>query len=255
MGLCAFACRSFPRPHSNATPIIALLAVVGIIYGALMALVQTDIKKLVAYSSVSHLGFVMLGIFAFNSQGLDGAVLQMVNHGLSTGALFLLVGMIYDRRHTRMIGDFGGVAKVMPMFAAFFLVVSLSSIGLPGLNGFVGEFLVLLGAFQTIPTFAVIGALGVILAAVYMLWMYQRVMFGEVTHAVNKHLIDLTLREVVVLVPVVLVIVWIGTVSSALLEAPGSIHQGHRRTGVPVAQLGAPAPGGYAVRRVGQMRS
>ena len=140
--------------------IIALLAVIGIIYGALMALVQTDIKKLVAYSSVSHLGFVMLGIFAFNSQGLDGAVLQMVNHGLSTGALFLLVGMIYDRRHTRLISDFGGLAKVMPIFAGFFLVVSLSSIGLPGLNGFIGEFLVLLGAFQTLPTFAVIGGAG-----------------------------------------------------------------------------------------------
>ena len=173
----------------------------------------------------------MLGIFAFNSQGLDGAVLQMVNHGLSTGALFLLVGMIYDRRHTRLISDFGGLAKVMPMFAAFFLVVSLSSIGLPGLNGFIGEFLVLLGAFQTIPTFAIIGALGVILAAVYMLWMYQRVMFGEVTHEANMHLTDLNLREVVVLVPVVLVIVWIGSISSALLEAHGSIHQGHRRAG------------------------
>jgi NADH-quinone oxidoreductase subunit M len=183
-----------------------------------MALVQTDIKKLVAYSSVSHLGFVMLGIFAFNGQGLDGAVLQMVNHGLSTGALFLLVGMIYDRRHTRMIADFGGLAKVMPIFAAFFLVVSLSAIGLPGLNGFVGEFLVLLGAFQTMPTFAVIGAVGVVLAAVYMLWMYQRVMFGEVTHAENLRLKDLSPREILVLVPVVLVIVWIGVYPQPFLK-------------------------------------
>jgi NADH-quinone oxidoreductase subunit M len=209
-GFVRFCLPLFPEASIEATRIIALLAVVGIIYGALMALVQADMKKLVAYSSVSHLGFVVLGIFAFNSQGLDGAVLQMVNHGLSTGALFLLVGMIYDRRHTRLIADFGGVAKVMPMFAAFFLVVSLSSIGLPGLNGFIGEFLALLGAFQSLPAFAVIAALGVILAAVYMLWMYQRVMFGEVTHEENRHLRDLNLREVVVLVPIVLVIVWIG---------------------------------------------
>ncbi|MGH8067938.1 MAG: NADH-quinone oxidoreductase subunit M [Candidatus Entotheonellia bacterium] len=217
-GFMRFCLPLFPEASIEATHIIALLAVVGIIYGAMMALVQSDIKKLVAYSSVSHLGFVMLGIFAFNRQGLDGAVLQMVNHGLSTGALFLLVGMLYDRRHTRLIADFGGVTKVMPIFAAFFLVVSLSSIGLPGLNGFVGEFLVLLGAFQAMPTFAVIGAAGVILAAVYMLWMYQRVMFGEVTHEENRHLIDLTLREVVVLVPVVLMIVWIGMYPQPFLK-------------------------------------
>jgi NADH-quinone oxidoreductase subunit M len=209
-GFVRFCLPLFPEASIDSTGIIALLAVVGIIYGALMALVQVDIKKLVAYSSVSHLGFVVLGIFAFNSQGLDGAVLQMVNHGLSTGALFLLVGMLYDRRHTRLIADFGGITKVMPVFAALFLVVSLSSIGLPGLNGFVGEFLTLLGAFQALPTFAVIAALGVILAAVYMLWMYQRVMFGELTHEDNRHLRDLNLREVVVLVPIVLVIVWIG---------------------------------------------
>jgi NADH-quinone oxidoreductase subunit M len=217
-GFVRFCLPLFPEASVEATPLIALLAVVGITYGALMALVQTDIKKLVAYSSVSHLGFVMLGIFAMNSQGLDGAVIQMVNHGLSTGALFLLVGMLYDRCHTRLIADFGGVAKVMPIFAAFFLVVSLSSIGLPGLNGFVGEFLVLLGAFQAMPTFAVIGALGVILAAVYMLWMYQRVMFGEVTHEQNMQLKDLNLREVFVLVPVVLVIIWIGVYPQPFLK-------------------------------------
>lgn len=217
-GFVRFCLPLFPDASVEATSIIALLAVVGIIYGALMALVQTDIKKLVAYSSVSHLGFVMLGIFAFTRQGLDGAVIQMVNHGLSTGALFLLVGMIYDRRHTRLIDDFGGLAKVVPLFAAFFLVVVLSSIGLPGLNGFVGEFLVLLGAFRTLPTFAVIGALGVILAAVYMLWMYQRVMFGEVTHEENKHLLDLNIRELTVLVPVVLAIVWIGIYPQPFLK-------------------------------------
>jgi NADH-quinone oxidoreductase subunit M len=217
-GFVRFCLPLFPEASLNATPIVALLAALGIIYGALMALIQTDIKKLVAYSSVSHLGFVVLGIFAFNSQGLDGAVLQMLNHGLSTGALFLLVGMIYDRSHTRLIGDFGGLAKVMPMFAAFFLVVTLSSIGLPGLNGFIGEFLVLLGAFQTMPTLAAIAALGVILAAVYMLWMYQRVMFGEVTREANVHLQDLNRREVAVLVPVVLVILWIGIYPQPFLK-------------------------------------
>jgi NADH-quinone oxidoreductase subunit M len=217
-GLVRFCLPLFPEASLEASHIVALLAVVGIIYGALMALVQSDIKKLVAYSSVSHLGFVVLGIFTFTRQGLDGAVLQMVNHGLSTGALFLLVGMLYDRRHTRLIQDFGGLAKVMPVFAAVLLVVSLSSIGLPGLNGFVGEFLVLLGAFQAIPIFAVIGTLGVILAAVYMLWMYQRVMFGAVTHEANMHLKDLNPREIGICVPVLLLIVWIGVYPQPFLQ-------------------------------------
>jgi NADH-quinone oxidoreductase subunit M len=252
-GFVRFCLPLFPEASLDATPIIALLAVVGIIYGALMALVQTDIKKLVAYSSVSHLGFVMLGIFAFNSQGLDGAVLQMVNHGLSTGALFLLVGMIYDRRHTRLISDFGGMAKVMPAFAAFFLVVSLSSIGLPGLNGFVGEFLVLLGAFQTMPTFAIIGALGVILAAVYMLWMYQRVMFGEVTHEANTHLTDLTLREVVVLVPIVLVIVWIGLYPKPFVNRMEASTRAIVERVVTVAQIGATRTRTVRCPEMGQM--
>ena len=251
-GFVRFCLPLFPAASLEATPIIALLAVVGIIYGALMALVQTDIKKLVAYSSVSHLGFVMLGIFAFNSQGLDGAVLQMVNHGLSTGALFLLVGMLYDRRHTRLIADFGGLAKVMPMFAAFFLVVSLSSIGLPGLNGFVGEFLVLLGAFQTMPAFAIIGALGVILAAVYMLWMYQRVMFGEVTHEANKQLTDLTLREVIVLVPVVLAIVWIGMYPQPFLKRMEASTRAIVERVVTVAQWRAARTGTIHCAEVGQ---
>ncbi len=209
-GFVRFCLPLFPQASLGATEIIAVLSVIGIIYGALMALVQADIKKLVAYSSVSHLGFVMLGIFAFNQQGMDGAVLQMINHGLSTGALFLLVGMLYDRRHSRMITDFGGLAKVIPCFAAILMVVALASIGLPGLNGFVGEFLVLVGAFKAMPTFAVLGASGVILAAVYMLWMYQRAIFGEVTQEANKTLLDLSPRELAVLVPIVLVIVWIG---------------------------------------------
>jgi NADH-quinone oxidoreductase subunit M len=217
-GFVRFCLPLFPHASVDAAWIIALLAVIGIIYGALMALVQPDIKKLVAYSSVSHLGFVMLGIFSFNAQAIDGAVLQMVNHGLSTGALFLLVGMLYDRRHTRLIADFGGLAKVMPLYAACFLVVALSSLGLPGLNGFVGEFLVLVGTFQTMPIYAVLGAVGVILSAVYLLWMYQRTMFGEVSHEANNTLPDLGLREAVVLVPVLLVIVWIGIYPQPFLK-------------------------------------
>ncbi|MBI4629740.1 MAG: NADH-quinone oxidoreductase subunit M, partial [Candidatus Rokubacteria bacterium] len=182
----------------------------GIIYGALVAMAQTDVKKLVAYSSVSHLGFVMLGIFTLNQQGLVGGLIQMINHGLSTGALFLMVGMIYERRHTRLIEEFGGLWKTVPAFSALFLVVSLSSLGLPGLNGFVGEFLILVGAFQTSPWLAAVATTGVIFAAVYMLWMYQRVIFGEVTREENRRLPDLTPREWAVLVPVVVFIVWIG---------------------------------------------
>jgi NADH-quinone oxidoreductase subunit M len=200
----------FPEAVLTFAPWILGLSVIGIIYGALVAMVQPDIKKLVAYSSVSHLGFVMLGIFALNFQGLQGGLIQMVNHGLSTGALFLLVGMIYERRHTREISEFGGLTKVMPWFAVCFMITTLSSIGLPGLNGFVGEFLVILGAFETARVFAIIAAVGVILSAVYMLWMFQRVMFGEVTKEENRVLKDLSPREWAVLLPVLALIVWIG---------------------------------------------
>ncbi|MDX1618073.1 MAG: NADH-quinone oxidoreductase subunit M, partial [Balneolaceae bacterium] len=172
----------FPNAFMEFAPYMATLAVIGIIYGALVAMVQKDVKKLVAYSSVSHLGFVVLGLFAFNTIAIQGALIQMINHGLSTGALFLVVGMIYDRRHTRMIKDFGGIAKVIPVFATLFMISTLASIGLPGLNGFIGEFLILNGSFQSEVlsnnVFTILGATGVILAAVYMLWMYQRVMFG-----------------------------------------------------------------------------
>jgi len=213
-GLVRFCLPLFPHATVTFLPYVALLAVVGIIYGALVSMVQPDLKKLVAYSSVSHLGFVVLGIFAINPEAMQGSVIQMVSHGLSTGALFLLVGMIYDRRHTRLIKDYGGLARSMPVFAAFFMVVALSSAGLPGLNGFVGEFLILLGSFNSTylgtPAFAIAGALGVILAAVYLLWGYQRVFFGKVDHAENKALADLTPREWAVLVPVVVFIVWIG---------------------------------------------
>ncbi|MBI4736751.1 MAG: NADH-quinone oxidoreductase subunit M, partial [candidate division NC10 bacterium] len=209
-GFLRFALPLFPEATRYFTPLFSWLAIIGILYGALVSMVQPDLKKLVAYSSVSHLGFVMLGIFALTIQGVEGGILQMINHGLSTGALFLIVGMIYERRHTRMIEDFGGLARVIPVFTAFFLIVTLSSIGLPGLNGFVGEFLILVGTFRVNVLYAVLATSCVILAAVYMLWMFQRVMFGKVTHEANRRLTDLTAREVAVLVPVLLFIVWIG---------------------------------------------
>lgn len=202
-------------------PLVAILAVIGIVYGALVSMVQKDIKKLVAYSSVSHLGFVVLGIFAMNEEAIQGSLIQMVNHGLSTGALFLIVGMIYERRHTREITEFGGLCKVMPVLATFFMIISLSSIGLPGLNGFVGEFLILLGSFQSrflnTPTYAILAASGVVLSAVYILWMYQRVMFGSVTKAENQSLRDLSVREIAVLVPIAAFVFWIGIYPSSFL--------------------------------------
>src|SRR5439155_11952666 len=196
-------------------PLVFALAVIGIVYGAFVSTVQPDLKKLVAYSSVSHLGFVMLGLFTLNQQGVVGGVIQMINHGLSTGALFLMVGMIYERRHTRLIADFGGLWKVIPAFSAMFLVVTLSSVGLPGLNGFVGEFLVLVGAFQVSGVLAAVATTGIIFAAVYLLWMYQRVAFGEIAPEENRRLSDLTPREWAVLVPVVVLIVWIGVYPKA----------------------------------------
>jgi len=188
------------------------------VYGALVAMVQPDLKKLVAYSSVSHLGFCMLGLYAMNVQGFAGSLMQMLNHGVSTGALFLLVGVIYERRHTRAIADFGGLWKPLPVFASVFLVVMLSSIGLPGTNGFVGEFLVLLGAFRTNWAWAAWAASGVILSALYMLWMFQRVMFGPVTHAENEKLSDLSGRERLVFAPLLLLIVWMGVAPQPFLD-------------------------------------
>src|SRR5881296_2480806 len=214
-GFLRFCLPLFPDASLAFGPLVFTLAVIGVIYGAWVSTVQPDMKKLVAYSSVSHLGFVMLGIFTLNQQGLVGGLIQMVNHGLSTGALFLMVGMIYERRHSRLIADFGGLWQVIPAFSALFLVVTLSSLGLPGLNGFVGEFLILLGAFQRNPWMAALATTGIIFAAVYMLWMYQRVVFGEVTRDANRRLADLTTREWAVLVPVVALIVWIGVYPAA----------------------------------------
>ena len=223
-GFIRFCLPLFPDAAIELAPYFSVLAVIGIIYGALVAMVQTDVKKLVAYSSVSHLGFVVLGIFSMTEEGMQGAIIQMINHGLSTGALFMIVGMIYDRAHTRQISDFGGVAKVMPVFATFFMIVTLSSIGLPGLNGFVGEFLILVGSFSSMflqsYAFAVFAASGVIFAAVYMLWMYQRVMLGPVREGGVYHghkLTDLNAREILSLVPIVIFIVWIGVYPSTFL--------------------------------------
>jgi NADH-quinone oxidoreductase subunit M len=204
----------FPNAAIAFAPMFAVLGVIGIIYGALVAMVQKDVKKLVAYSSISHLGFVVLGMFAFNTTGAQGAIIQMVNHGLSTGALFIIVGMLYERRHSRMIADFGGIAKMMPVLTVMFMIATLASIGLPGLNGFVGEFLILVGSFNSEVLgsywYAVLAAVGVILAAGYMLWMFQRVMFGPITHEENKKLTDINAREIGLLIPIMIFIVWIG---------------------------------------------
>ncbi|MBW2444567.1 MAG: NADH-quinone oxidoreductase subunit M [Deltaproteobacteria bacterium] len=209
-GFVRFAMPLFPVAALQFVPVIFTLALIGIVYGSLVAMVQSDVKKLIAYSSVAHLGFVLLGTFALNLEGLEGAVLQMVNHGLSTGALFLLVGMIYERRHTREIADFGGLTRVMPVFAVAFGVVTMSSIGLPMLNGFVGEFLILIGTFLADPVTGAVAASGVVLAAAYMLWMYRRIFFGPVTHEENERLVDLGLREKMIVVALIVPIVWIG---------------------------------------------
>ncbi len=217
-GFLRFNIPLFPQASLQAAPWIALLAVIGIIYGAAVSYAQRDVKKLVAYSSVSHLGFVMLGLFALNAQGVEGAILQMVNHGLSTGALFLLVGMIYEQTHTRELSVYGGLWKIMPVFGAISLIVVLSSMGLPGLNGFVGEFTILLGAWGAGQTqvygtvlYAAFAALGVIMAAVYMLYMFQKMFLGPAGSITKEHTLrDLNWREIAILVPLLVFIFWIG---------------------------------------------
>ncbi|HEX6302860.1 MAG TPA: NADH-quinone oxidoreductase subunit M [Anaerolineales bacterium] len=213
-GFVRFNIPLFPQAAVQLAPWMALLAVIGILYGAAVSYPQPDVKKLVAYSSVSHLGFVVLGLFALNPQGIQGGILQMINHGISTGALFIIVGMIYERRHTREMEAFGGLWKVMPVYAAITLIVTLSSMGLPGLNGFVGEFTILLGAFGSdsigSPWYAGLAAVGVILAAIYMLYMFQKMFLGPVDKEENRSLLDLNLREVVTLVPLLVFIFWIG---------------------------------------------
>ena len=219
-GFVRFAMPLFPDATARFTPLICTLAVIGIVYASLVAMVQHDVKKLVAYSSVAHLGFVMIGLFALNQQGIAGGMLQMLNHGVSTGALFLIVGFIYERRHTRQITDFGGLAKQMPIFATIFMIVTFSSIGLPGTNGFVGEFLILLGTFQgPLKVYSIIATSGVILSAVYMLWMFQRVMFGELKNPKNMVLKDLNLREMVIMAPLVALIFFMGVYPRPFIDS------------------------------------
>lgn len=217
-GFLRFCFPMFPHAAQQLAPLFIVLAVIGVIYGALVAAVQPDMKRLVAYSSVSHLGFVMLGLFAFNTQGWQGALIQMVNHGISTGALFLLVGILYDQRHTRLIRDYGGVAAVMPLFNVVFLISLLSSVGLPGLNGFVGEFTILVGAFQATPILTVIATSGVILAAVYLLWMFQRVMLGPVTHEETRGLKDMNGWQMAYMLPLLFLMVWFGVKPNTVFQ-------------------------------------
>jgi NADH-quinone oxidoreductase subunit M len=217
-GLIRFAFPLFPEAAALFAPWIAALAIVGIIYGALVAMVQPDMKKLVAYSSVSHLGFVVLGLCAMNVQGVQGSIYQMLNHGVSTGGLFMLVGMLSDRRHTRLIAEVGGLRGVVQRLVAAFLLVTLSSIALPGLNGFVGEFLILIGAFKWDPRLTAFAATGVILSAVYMLWMFQRVNYGEVTNEKNRGMRDLTPREWALMVPTIALAVFMGVFPSVFLR-------------------------------------
>ena len=238
-GFVRFSLPMLPDATRHYLPHMLALSVIGILYGALVSMVQKDWKKLVAYSSVSHLGFCMLGVFALNQQGLNGGILQMINHGLSTGALFLLVGLIYERRHTRMIAEFGGLSKPMPIFATLFMIITMSSIGLPTLNGFIGEFTILVGAFAipsgygfTVPWlglrvggmfWAVCGVLGIVLGAAYMLWLYQRTMFGKLDNPENAKLKDLDFREIMTLAPIVVCCFWIGLYPKPLfriLEKP-----------------------------------
>lgn len=221
-GLIRFSLSFFPLAFIQLTPLLAILSVVGIVYGALVSIVQKDMKKLIAFSSVSHLGFIVLGTLAVNQEALQGSVIQMINHGLSTGALFLIVGMIYERRHTKLISEFGGLMKVMPVFAGIFLVVCLSSIGLPGLNGFIGEFLILLGAFFSVnlnsSVYAIISSSAVIFSAVYLLWLYQRVMTGHIENDKNKSLKDISKTELASVVPILIFIVWIGIQPNTFLK-------------------------------------
>ncbi len=217
-GFVRFNLPMFPEASRHFVPLIFVLSIIAIIYGAMVCMVQPDMKRLIAYSSVSHMGFVMLGMFAFNLQGVQGSILQMINHGLSTGGLFLVVGLIYDRRHTRLISELGGLSRQMPIFATLFAIIMFSSMGLPGLNGFIGEFLILIGAFQVRWWWGAFAVTGIILGAAYMLWLYQRTMFGEITKDENKTLPDLDAREMATLVPIIAFCFWIGLYPAPFLR-------------------------------------
>jgi len=218
-GFLRFNLPMFPEASQHFVPLVFVLSIIAIIYGAMVCMVQPDMKRLIAYSSVSHMGFVMLGMFALNPQGVQGSLLQMINHGLSTGGLFLVVGLIYDRRHTRLISELGGLSKQMPVFATLFAIIMFSSMGLPGLNGFVGEFLILIGAFQVRWWWGALAVTGIILGAAYMLWLYQRTMFGEITKEENKTLPDLSVREMSTLLPIIFFCFWIGLYPAPFLKA------------------------------------
>jgi NADH-quinone oxidoreductase subunit M len=252
-GFLRFSVPMLPAATKSAAHLIVILSLIGIVYGALVCMMQKDMKKLIAYSSVSHMGFVTLGIFALTPQAIAGSVLQQINHGISTGALFLIVGVLYERRHTRLISEFGGLSTPMPSFAAIYMIITLSSLGLPLLNGFIGEFTILRGVFEVSKTWAVWGVVGIVLGAAYLLWLYQRVMFGQVTNPANANLPDLNLREYITLVPLVLWAFWIGIYPKpyfTILEQPVKqiVQQVnpdyYKLPAAPVAQLpaGSPAP-------------
>ncbi|MFN3740126.1 MAG: NuoM family protein, partial [Thermodesulfovibrionales bacterium] len=220
-GFLRFSLPLFPDATKAMVPVMLTLSVIAIIYGGVICLVQSDLKRLIAYSSVSHMGFVTLGIFALNQQGLEGGILQMINHGIVTGALFLLVGVIYDRSHSREISHYGGVATVLPIYAGFFMVFTLASIGLPGLNGFIGEFLIILGGFKASKLAGALAATGIIIGAAYMLWLYQRVFFQEVNPNIKGYK-DMDFREIITLAPLVVLVVWIGVYPNTFL---GFMHE------------------------------
>jgi NADH-quinone oxidoreductase subunit M len=217
-GFIRFNLPMFPEATKHFVPMMMTLSIIAIIYGAMVCMVQPDMKRLIAYSSVSHMGFITLGMFALNAQGIQGSIIQMVNHGLSTGALFLIVGLIYDRRHTRLISELGGLSKQMPVYATLFAIIMLSSMGLPGLNGFIGEFLILVGAFKANYLWAAFAVSGIVLGAAYMLWLYQRTMFGALENPKNAALQDLSPREMTTLVPIVIMCFWIGLYPSPFLR-------------------------------------
>jgi NADH-quinone oxidoreductase subunit M len=258
-GMLRFCLPLFPGASREFAPVVCVLAIVGIIYGALVAMVQPDLKKLVAYSSVAHMGFCVLGIFVFQPEAMEGAIYQIFSHGVSTGALFMLVGMLYERRHTRLISEFGGLATSVPVYSTFFLIVTLSSLGLPLLNGFVGEFLIIVGSFHAQAAYAAFAAAGVVLAAVYLLWMYQRVFYGEITNDKNRALPDCDFREKLILAVVVIVIIAMGvypqpflrrmdgTVNSLILriERHSTVITDRRELGVGNRKLGVEA--GYPI--------
>ena len=217
-GFVRFSLPILPEASRYFVPMIALLSIIGIVYGALVAMAQQDWKRLVAYSSVSHMALVMLGMFALNPVGIAGSMVQQLNHGISTGALFLIVGIVYERRHTRMISEYGGLSKIMPVYAAIFLFMTLSSIGLPALNGFIGELLILQGVFVANKIWAAFAASGIVLGAAYMLWLYQRTMFGKIENPKNENLPDLNMREFATFVPLMILAVWIGLYPAPFLR-------------------------------------